>query len=81
MAAASMGARGASINFSTFVTSPDIAAAEGGNTQTIAFNYAGNKFVGTVRFSNQLYSTNLSRWQRHTFLRTFRSPRVRLVKL
>ncbi len=50
------------INFSTFVSGADIAAAEGQNS-TIAFNYAGNKFVGSVYFgpnNNQLYSTDLT---------------------
>ena len=47
------------ISFSTFVTGPSINAAVGGNS-TIAFNYAGNEFVGSVYFNNQLYSTNLS---------------------
>lgn len=51
------------INFSTFVPGPSIAAVEGGNNSTIAFNYAGNKFVGSVYFgadNNQLYATDLS---------------------
>jgi hypothetical protein len=51
------------ISFSTFVPSSSIAAAEGGNNSTIAFNFAGNKFVGSVYFganNNQLYSTNLT---------------------
>jgi hypothetical protein len=58
--AVSIGARAASINFSTFVTSSSIGAVEGGDTSTIAFNYAGNQFVGSVYFDNQLYSTSLS---------------------
>jgi len=37
----------AAVTFSTFVTAGDISAAEGQN-QTIAFNYAGDKFVGSV---------------------------------
>jgi hypothetical protein len=44
------------------VTSSDIFAVEGQN-QTIAFNYTGTGFVGSVYFgpdNNQLYSTNLS---------------------
>lgn len=45
--------------FNTFVTGPSIAAAVGGNS-TIGFAYAGNKFVGSVYFNTQLYSTNLS---------------------
>jgi hypothetical protein len=49
-----------SINFSTFVTGSSIGAVEGGNTSTIAFTYAGNEFVGSTYFNNQLYSTNLS---------------------
>jgi hypothetical protein len=53
----------ATVNFSTFVSGSDIAAAEGGNQSTIAFNYTGTGFVGSVYFgpdNNQLYSTNLS---------------------
>jgi hypothetical protein len=59
----SVGARGDSVSFSTFVPSGSIAAAEGGNTSTIAYNFAGNKFIGTVYFgpnNNQLYSTDLT---------------------
>ena len=44
------------INFGTFVTATNINSAEGQN-KTIAFNYAGNKFVGSVYFDNQLYQT------------------------
>ncbi len=53
----------ATVNFSTFVNGSDIAAAEGGNQSTIAFNYTGTGFVGSVYFgpdNNQLYSTNLT---------------------
>lgn len=52
----------AAVTFSTFVTSGDISAVEGQN-QTIAFNYTGTGFVGSVYFgvdNNQLYSTNLN---------------------
>jgi hypothetical protein len=50
----------ANINFTTFVTSSDIAAAEGGNTSVIAFNYTGMGFVGSVYPNvSQLYSTDL----------------------
>lgn len=59
--AVSIGARAADdISFSTFVTGSSIAAVEGGNHSNIAFNYAHNKFVGSVYFDTQLYSTNLS---------------------
>lgn len=47
------------ITFSTFVTGPSIAAAVGDNS-TIGFAYAGNKFVGSVYYNQQLYSTNLT---------------------
>jgi len=50
------------VTFSTFVSSGDISAVEGQN-QTIAFNFAGDKFVGSVYFginNNQLFSTNLT---------------------
>ena len=59
ISAVATGARAGNIDFTTFVTSANIGAAEGGNTSTIAFNYAGNGFVGSVYFDNQLYSTNL----------------------
>jgi len=58
--AVSIGGRAASIDFSTFVTSSSIGAVEGGNTSTIAYNYAGNRFVGSVYFNNQLYQTSLT---------------------
>jgi hypothetical protein len=47
------------VTFTTFVTGPSIAAAVGGNS-TIGFAYAGNKFVGSVYFNTQLYSTDLT---------------------
>jgi hypothetical protein len=56
-------AANATVTFSTFVNGADIAAAEGGNQSTIAFNYTGTGFVGSVYFgndNNQLYSTNLT---------------------
>jgi len=52
--------RAETLSFTTFVPSSAIGTAEGGNTSAIAFNYAGNKFVGTVYFDNQLYTTNLA---------------------
>ena len=59
--AVSISARAAdTVSFSTFVTGSSIGLVEGGNTSAIAFNYAQNKFVGSVYFDNQLYSTNLS---------------------
>jgi hypothetical protein len=61
MAAATSASAG--VVFSTFVNGANIAAAEGGNQSTIAFNYTGNGFVGSVYFgpnNSQLYSTNLS---------------------
>lgn len=61
--ALSAGLHAATIDFSTFVPSSAISAAEGGNTSTIAFTFDGNKFVGTVYLgtdNNQLYQTNLS---------------------
>ncbi len=53
----------ATVNFSTFVSGAAIAANEGGNQSTIAFNYTGTGFVGSVYFgpdNNRLYSTDLS---------------------
>jgi hypothetical protein len=48
------------VSFSTFVTSSAIDAVEAGNNSTIAFNFTGTQFVGSVFYDNQLYSTNLS---------------------
>ncbi len=59
----SIGMRADTLDFTTFVPSSSISATEGGNNSTIAFNYAGNKFVGSVYFgadNNQLYSTSLT---------------------
>ncbi|MGB8886038.1 MAG: hypothetical protein WCC87_04900 [Candidatus Korobacteraceae bacterium] len=45
------------------MSSSSIASVEGGNHATIAFNFAGNKFVGSVYVftdNNQLYSTDLT---------------------
>jgi hypothetical protein len=56
-------AANATVTFSTFVSGPSIGAVEGGNTSTIAFNYTGTGFVGSVYFgpdNNQLFSTNLT---------------------
>ena len=49
----------AAITFNTFVSGPSISAVVGGNS-TIGFAYAGNKFVGSVYFNQQLYSTDLT---------------------
>jgi hypothetical protein len=60
--AAQVAPANATITFSTFVSAGDIAAVEGQNN-TIGFNYAGNKFVGSVYFGPnnlQLYSTDLT---------------------
>jgi hypothetical protein len=62
LAMVSMCANADLVNFSTFVTGPSIIAAEGQNN-TIAYTYAGNKFVGSVYFGAnnlQLYSTDLT---------------------
>ena len=59
---AAAGANASSISFSTFVSGTSIAAVEG-QENTIAFTYAGNKFVGSVYYganNAQLYSTNLT---------------------
>lgn len=78
--AASISLRADSINFSTFVSSSSIAAVEGGNNSTIAFNYAGNKFVGSVYLgvdNNQLYSTNLTGGVSCGLVRPSRAPWLR----
>ena len=56
----STGAWASNISFSTFVNGSSIGSVEGGNASTIAFTYAGDEFVGSTYFNNQLYSTNLS---------------------
>ena len=53
----------ASVTFTTFVTGSSLIAGMG-QEDTIAFNYAGNKFVGSVYVNGannrQLYSTDLT---------------------
>lgn len=59
----------AAITFSPFVSAADINATLGQNN-TIGFNYAGNKFVGSVYFGPnnlQLYSTDLTGHNVQTF--------------
>jgi hypothetical protein len=60
LAGASAGA--AALNFTTFVSQGDLAAALSNNA-TIGFAYAGDRFVGSVYFganNNQLYQTDLT---------------------
>ena len=59
LAAWAVPAHAGPLTFNTFVTGPSIAAAVDGNS-TIGFAYAGNKFVGSVYFNTQLYSTDLN---------------------
>jgi hypothetical protein len=62
LSAACASSSAATVNFSTFVSSGAINAVEG-QTNTIGFTYAGNKFVGSVYFganNNQLYQTDLT---------------------
>ena len=61
-----------SLNFNTFVSSANIDAAESSGcpyyeNSAIAFNYAGNKFVGSVYFCNQLYQTSTTGGTATTF--------------
>ena len=52
----------APLSFSTFVSSSDLSTLLSNNA-TIGFDYAGNKFVGSVYFganNNQLYATDLN---------------------
>lgn len=51
--------RATDIDFTPFVGSGPIALATGSNA-TIAFTYAGDEFVGSTYFDNQLYSTSLT---------------------
>ena len=55
--AVSIGARAGTVDFTTFVNGAGIFTATG-STSTIGFSYAGNEFVGSVYYDNQLYSTN-----------------------
>jgi hypothetical protein len=51
-----------SVTFTTFVSQSSLSSLLG-NTSTIGYTYAGNKFVGSVYFgpnNNQLYSTDLT---------------------
>ena len=48
----------ASVTFNPFVTSAALSGAVGHN-DAIGFAYAGNKFVGSTYFNNQLYQTDL----------------------
>ena len=68
------------LNFRTFVSSSSIASVEGGNHATIAFNFAGNKFVGSVYVftdNNQLYSPTSLAARSHSSADQFPAPLVR----
>ena len=55
------GSAHANLTFTTFVSGSDILAAEGNNNNTIAFNYAGDKFIGSVYIgTDPLYQTDLN---------------------
>src|ERR1039458_7918556 len=58
VSAVSIGARAGTVDFTTFVNGASLGTATG-STSTIGFSYAGNEFVGSLYFDNQLYSTNL----------------------
>lgn len=47
------------ITFSTFVSSSELSSAVS-DIDAIGFSYAGNKFVGSTYFNNQLYQTDLA---------------------
>ena len=47
------------ITFNTFVSEAELTAAEG-SSAAIGFAYAGDKFVGSIYFNNQLYQTDLN---------------------
>ena len=49
----------ASPTFNPFVTSSELIGAVG-NDDAIGFSFAGNKFVGSIYFNNQLYQTDLA---------------------
>jgi hypothetical protein len=48
----------AALTFDPFVTSAELIGAVGNNA-AIGFSFAGNKFVGSIYFNNQLYQTDL----------------------
>lgn len=52
-------ANATNISFQTFVPDAPIVTATGSGS-TIAITYAGNKFVGSTYFDDQLYSTDLN---------------------
>ena len=54
-----MGANATALTFDTFVSSSSLTGATG-NDDAIGFAYAGNKFVGSIYFNNQLYQTDLN---------------------
>lgn len=49
----------AALTFNPFVTSAELAGAVGDN-DAIGFSFAGNKFVGSTYFNNQLYQSDLA---------------------
>ncbi len=49
----------AALTFNPFVTSAELNGAVG-NDDAIGFSFAGNKFVGSIYFNNQLYQTDLA---------------------
>jgi len=49
----------AALTFNPFVTSAELIGAVG-NDDAIGFAFAGNKFVGSIYFNNQLYQTDLA---------------------
>jgi hypothetical protein len=72
----SAGAYAGPVTFSTFVSGSDIGTVEG-QQSTIAFTYAGNKFVGSVYFgpnNQQLYQTDLNGLNVQTFGSPLPSP-------
>jgi len=54
-----MAANATALTFDTFVSSSSLTGATG-NNDAIGFAYAGNKFVGSIYFNNQLYQTDLN---------------------
>jgi|OpeIllAssembly_1097287.scaffolds.fasta_scaffold70299_2 hypothetical protein len=49
----------AALTFNPFVTSSELTGAVG-SSSAIGFSFAGNKFVGSVYFNNQLYQADLA---------------------
>ena len=76
IATCSIGGRADSANFTTFVTSANIASAEGGNTSTIAFNYNGKEIYRVDVLQQSAVFNEPHRRRRH---KIWKPPRHRYL--